>query len=276
MSPFRSLLERAWEENDSLVCVGLDPEIERFPAHIRAEASPIFQFNRAIIEATADLVCAYKPQFAHYAAYEAEDQLERTIEYIHRVHPGVPVILDAKRGDIGNTAERYAIEAFERYGADAVTVNPYLGGDSLEPFLRRSERGILVLCRTSNPGAGDLQDLLVGGRPLYLVVAELAARRWNARDNCLLVVGATYPRELAEVRALVGDMPLLVPGVGAQGGDVEQVVANGCTRSGTGLIISSSRAILYASAGEDFAAAARAATASLRETINVSRRSRPA
>ena len=276
MSPFRSLLARAWEKNDSLVCVGLDPEIERFPAHIRAEASPIFQFNRAIIDATADLVCAYKPQFAHYAAYEAEDQLERTIEYIHRVHPGVPVILDAKRGDIGHTAERYAIEAFERYGADAVTVNPYLGGDSLEPFLRRAERGILVLCRTSNPGAGDLQDLSVGGRPLYQVVAELAARRWNSRGNCLLVVGATYPRELAEVRALVGDMPLLVPGVGAQGGDVEPVVANGCTRSGTGLIISSSRAILYASAGEDFAAAARAATASLRERINASRRSRSA
>ena len=274
MTPFTQQLGHVWEKNDSLVCVGLDPEIERFPAHMRAEASPIFQFNRAIIDATADLVCAYKPQFAHYAAYEAEDQLERTIEYIHRAHPGVPVILDAKRGDIGNTAERYASEAFERYGADAVTVNPYLGGDSLEPFLRHAERGVLVLCRTSNPGAGDLQDLLVGGRPLYQEVAELAARRWNSRGNCLLVVGATYPRELAAVRALVGDMPLLVPGVGAQGGDVEQVVANGCTRSGSGLIISSSRAILYASAGEDFAAAARSATARLRGEINASRRAR--
>jgi len=274
MSPFAQQLEGAWKKNDSLVCVGLDPEIERFPAHIRKEPSPIFQFNRSIIDATADLVCAYKPQFAHYAAYEAEDQLERTIEYIHRVHPGIPVILDAKRGDIGNTAERYAIEAFERYGADAVTVNPYLGGDSLEPFLRHAERGVLILCRTSNPGAGDLQDLMIEGRPLYQVVAELAARRWNSRGNCLLVVGATYPRELAEVRALVGEMPLLVPGVGAQGGDVEQVVASGRTRSGTGLVISSSRAILYASAGEDFARAARAATASLREKINTSRRSR--
>jgi orotidine-5'-phosphate decarboxylase len=274
MSPFAQQLEGAWKTNDSLVCVGLDPEIERFPAHIRKQPSPIFQFNRSVIDATADLVCAYKPQFAHYAAYEAEDQLERTIEYIHRVHPGIPVILDAKRGDIGNTAERYAIEAFERYGADAVTVNPYLGGDSLEPFLRHAERGVLILCRTSNPGAGDLQDLMVEGRPLYQVVAELAARRWNSRGNCLLVVGATYPRELAEVRALVGEMPLLVPGVGAQGGDVEQVVASGRTRSGTGLVISSSRAILYASAGEDFARAARAATASLREKINTSRRSR--
>jgi len=274
MSPFTQQLARAWERNDSLVCVGLDPEIERFPAHIREQPSPIFQFNRSIIDATADLVCAYKPQFAHYAAYEAEDQLERTIEYIHRVHPGIPVILDAKRGDIGNTAERYAIEAFERYGADAVTVNPYLGGDSLEPFLRHAERGVIILCRTSNPGAIDLQDLKVGGRPLYQVVAELAARRWNSRGNCLLVVGATYPRELAEIRALVGDMPFLVPGVGAQGGDVEQVVGNGRTRSGTGLLISSSRAILYASAGEDFAQAARAATASLREKINTSRRGR--
>jgi orotidine-5'-phosphate decarboxylase len=272
MSPFTQQLARAWERNDSLVCVGLDPEIERFPAHIREQPSPIFQFNRSIIDATADLVCAYKPQFAHYAAYEAEDQLERTIEYIHRVHPGIPVILDAKRGDIDNTAERYAIEAFERYGADAVTVNPYLGGDSLEPFLRHAERGVIILCRTSNPGAIDLQDLKVAGRPLYQVVAELAARRWNSRGNCLLVVGATYPRELAEVRALVGDMPLLVPGVGAQAGDVEQVVGNGRTRSGTGLLISSSRAILYASAGEDFAQAARAATASLREKINASRR----
>jgi orotidine-5'-phosphate decarboxylase len=275
MSPFRSLLERAWDKNDSLVCVGLDPEIERFPAHIRAQPSPIFQFNRAIVDATADLVCAYKPQFAHYAAYEAEDQLERTIEYIHRVHPDVPVILDAKRGDIGHTAERYAIEAFERYGADAVTVNPYLGGDSLEPFLRHAERGVVILCRTSNPGASDLQDLPVEGRPLYQVVAELAARRWNSRGNCLLVVGATYPRELAEVRALVGDMPLLVPGVGAQGGDVEQVVASGRTPSGTGLIVSSSRAILYASAGEHFAAAARTATAKLRDQINASRRRAP-
>jgi orotidine-5'-phosphate decarboxylase len=274
MSPFAQQLEGAWKKNDSLVCVGLDPEIERFPAHIRKEPSPIFQFNRSIIDATADLVCAYKPQFAHYAAYEAEDQLERTIEYIHRVHPGIPVILDAKRGDIGNTAERYAIEAFERYGADAVTVNPYLGGDSLEPFLRHAERGVLILCRTSNPGAGDLQDLMIEGRPLYQIVAELAARRWNSRGNCLLVVGATYPRELAEVRALVGEMPLLVPGVGAQEGDVEQVVASGRTRSGTGLVISSSRAILYASAGEDFARAARAATASLREKINTGRRSR--
>lgn len=271
MSAFVAKLAQAWERNDSLVCVGLDPEIERFPAHVLEDASPIFQFNKAIVDATRDLVCAYKPQFAHYAAYEAEDQLERTIEYIHKACPHVPVILDAKRGDIGHTAERYAIEAFERYGADGVTVNPYLGGDSLEPFLRHADRGVIVLCRTSNPGARELQDLDVGGRPLYQAVAELAATRWNTRGNCLLVVGATYPRELAEVRALVGDMPLLVPGVGAQGGDVAQAVRNGQTAAGTGLLVSSSRAILYASGGADFADAARAATQALRATINQSR-----
>src|SRR3979411_625681 len=275
MSQFIEQLQRAWDTNDSLVCVGLDPAIERFPALIAEQPSPVFQFNKAIIDATADLVCAYKPQFAHYAAYEAEDQLERTIEYIHRSYPGIPVILDSKRGDVGNTAERYAIEAFERYGADAVTVNPYLGGDSLEPFLKHADKGVIILCRTSNPGGRDLQDLDVSGRKLYNVVAELAAREWNARGNCLLVVGATYPRELAEVRALVGDMPLLVPGVGAQGGDVAQAVQNGQTAQGTGLIVSSSRAILYASGGEDFASAARAATQQLRGEINSSR-TRPA
>lgn len=273
MKGFRGRLVEAWNRSRSLVCVGLDPEVERFPPEVAARRSPIFEFNKAIIDATADLVCAYKPQFAHYAAYEAEDQLERTIEYIHRAYPGVPVILDSKRGDIGNTAERYAIEAFERYGADAVTVNPYLGGDSLEAFLRREDRGIVVLCRTSNPGARDLQDLSVGdgGRRLYHVVAELAATRWNTRGNCLLVVGATYPQELAEVRRIVGDMPLLVPGVGAQGGDVAQVVRNGQTAAGTGLIVNSARGILYASAGEDFASAARAAALSLRDQINAHR-----
>jgi orotidine-5'-phosphate decarboxylase len=274
MSAFTQQLARAWEKNDSLLCVGLDPEIERFPPHILAGPSPIFQFNKAVIDATADLVCAYKPQFAHYAAYEAEDQLERTIDYVHRTYPGIPVILDGKRGDVGNTAERYAIEAFERYGADALTVNPYLGGDSLEPFLKHPDKGVVILCRTSNPGARDLQDLEVGARRLYHVVAELAATRWNTRGNCALVVGATYPRELAEVRRIVGDMPLLLPGVGAQGADVAQAVHNGQTRAGTGLLVSSSRAILYGSqgaTGEDFAARVRAAAEALRGEINVSR-----
>jgi len=271
MSAFPLQLRQAWTRNDSLVCVGLDPEIERFPAAIADLPSPIFQFNKAIIDATADLVCAYKPQFAHYAAYEAEDQLERTIEYIHRACPGIPVILDSKRGDVGNTAQRYAIEAFERYAADAVTVNPYLGGDAIEPFLKYQDKGVIVLCRTSNPGARDLQDLDVGGRKLYLVVAELAARQWNSRGNCLLVVGATYPRELREIREVAPDLPFLVPGVGAQGGDVAQAVRNGQTPDGTGLIISSSRGVLYASSGTDFASAARAAAQKLREQINASR-----
>lgn len=289
MSGFRDRLAQAWALNDSLVCVGLDPEIERFPQGLAPQPSDIFRFNQAIIDATADLVCAYKPQFAHYAAYGAEAELERTIEYVHQQYPGVPVILDAKRGDVGHSAQRYAREAFERYGADAVTANPYLGYDALEPFLAYEDRGTIVLCRTSNPGARDLQDLDVGAgglqapeagtrdpevgpRKLYQVVAELAATRWNTRGNCALVVGATYPAELESVREIVGDMPILVPGVGAQGGDVEQVVRCGRTSAGTGLIVSSSRAILYASSGSDFASAARAATLSLRDAINRARR----
>jgi orotidine-5'-phosphate decarboxylase len=271
MSSFVQQLAEAWSRNDSLVCVGLDPETEKLPPHIAQQRSPIFQFNKAIIDATADLVCCYKPQFAHYAACGAEDQLEQSIEYIHRTYPGIPVILDAKRGDVGNTAKQYAIEAFERYSADAVTVNPYLGFDSLEPFLSYQNKGVIVLCRTSNPGARDLQDLEVNGRKLYQVVAEHAARRWNERGNCLLVVGATYPQELAEVRAIVGDMAFLVPGVGAQGGDIAQAVKNGQTASGAGLIISSSRAILYAARDESFATAARAATQTLRDQINAHR-----
>ena len=271
MSHFIEQLERAWDVNGSLVCVGLDPEIERFPPQVVDQPSPIFQVNKAISDATAELVCAYKPQFAHYAAYEAEDQLERTIDYIQSTYPGIPVILDSKRGDVGNTAERYAIEAFERYHADAVTVNPYLGGDSMEPFLKYEDKGVIILCRTSNPGAGDLQDLAVGGRRLFHVVADLAARRWNTRGNCALVVGATYPRELAEVREIVGNMPFLVPGVGAQGGDVAQAVQSGQTAAGAGLVISSSRGILYASSGENFVSAAREATLKLRDQINASR-----
>jgi orotidine-5'-phosphate decarboxylase len=253
MTGFVARLAQAWKEKDSLACVGLDPLIERLPAHIAGEPSPIFQFNKAIIDATADLVCAYKPQFAHYAACEAEDQLE------------------AKRGDVGSTAEKYAIEAFERYGADAVTVNPYLGGDSLEPFLRYQDKGVIILCRTSNPGGRDLQDLNVGDRKLYEVVAELTAARWNARGNCLLVVGATVPQELAQVRTIAGSIPFLVPGVGAQGGDIRLVVQMGQTAAGTGLIVSSSRAILHASTGVDFAAAARTATLALRDAINAGR-----
>ena len=270
---FVERLRRAWVAGDTLLCVGLDPDPARLPQHLAAAKNPIFEFGRAIVDATADLVCAFKPQIAYYAAARAEDQLEMTIAHIREHHPGMPVILDAKRGDIGSTAEMYAKEAFERYQADALTVNPYLGADSLAPYLAYADKGVIVLCRTSNPGARDVQDIASDGRKLYQIIAEKAARDWNANGNVLLVVGATYPIELAQIRAIVGDMPILVPGVGAQGGDVAAVLANGATADGTGLIISTSRAVLYAGSGKDYAAAARAAAIKLRDEINICRRS---
>ena len=197
-----------------------------------------------------------------------EQDLERTIAYIHQKYPDLPVILDAKRGDVGSTAELYAREVFDRYGADAVTVNPYLGGDALDPFLDRRDKGIIILCRTSNPGATDLQDLEVKGEKLYLIVARKAAREWNRNGNVLLVVGATYPQEIGKIRALVGNMPFLVPGIGTQGGDIERAVINGKTQDGTGMIINSSRGIIYAERGKNFAQAARAAALQLRDEIN--------
>ena len=261
----------AAERNQSLVCVGLDPEPERFAPSLQGVPNAIFEFNRRIIDATADYACCYKPQFAHYAALGAEDQLLATIEYIHRQHPGLPVILDSKRGDIGNTAGKYAQEAFVRYGADAVTVNPYMGLDTLEPYLKWTDRGVIILCRTSNPGARDFQDLQIDGKHLYSIVAEQIATRCNGAGNCLLVVGATYPDELAQIRAVTGDMPFLVPGIGAQGGDVAAAVRAGRTSDGRGLLINSSRGILYASQGEEFADAARAAARALRDEINLYR-----
>ena len=272
---FVERLKAAWSTGQTLLCVGLDPDPAKLPRHLAGEKYPIFEFGRAIVDATADLVCAFKPQIAYYAAARAEDQLEMTMEHIRRNHPAIPVILDAKRGDIGSTAEMYAKEAFERYRADALTVSPYLGLDSMEPYLRFADKGVIVLCRTSNPGARDVQDIASGGRKLYQIIAEKAARDWNANANVLLVVGATYPGELAEIRAIVGDMPLLVPGVGAQGGDVAAVIANGATADGTGLIISTSRAVLYAGSGRDYAAAARAAALKLRDEINLYRKKRP-
>ncbi len=269
---FTDKLAAAWKANNSLVCVGLDPEPKKFPDQFRDAPGGIFEFNKAIVDATRDLVCAYKPQFAHYAAHAAENQLEHTIDYIKTRCPDAIVILDSKRGDIGSTAEQYAHEAFERYGADAVTVNPYLGRDSLDPFLKHTDKGVIILCRTSNAGAKDFQDLQVGpGKKMYQHVAEYVAKEWNTAGNCMLVVGATYPEELADIRARVGDLPFLVPGVGAQGGDVAKVMAAGKTRAGTGLVISSSRAILYASSGENFADAARKAAKELRDSINAHR-----
>ena len=226
---FTQMLAAAWRRNDSLLCVGLDPDPAKFPAHLKRggarDDNAILEFCTAIVDATADLVCAFKPQIAYFAACRAEDQLEALIAHIHEKHPGIPVILDAKRGDIGSTAEQYASEAFERFQADAVTVNPYMGRDSLEPWLAYQEKGVILLCRTSNPGGSDLQFLDVGGLRLYEHVARLVAEEWNASGNCGLVVGATFPAEIARVRALIGDMPLLVPGIGAQGGDIAATLA---------------------------------------------------
>ncbi len=269
---FMQHLHTRWREADSLLCVGLDPEPAKFPPHLRDDPDAVFAFCRGIVDATADLVCAFKPQIAHFAALGAEDALMRLIAHIHDAHPGVPVILDSKRGDIGSTAQHYAHEAFERFGADAVTLNPYLGRDSVQPFLDRADKGVIVLCRTSNPGSGEFQDLRIDGRPLYQHVAQRVAQDWNAQGNCLLVIGATWPGELGEVRRLVGDaLPFLVPGIGAQGGDVEAVLREGADSRGQGLVISSSRAILYAGQGEDFARAARAAALVQRDAIRAAR-----
>lgn len=271
MSFLQSLRQR-WHSADTLLCVGLDPDPTRFPARFAAHPDPLFAFCRAIVDATAPFVCAFKPQIAHFAAHAGEDALARLIAYIHRTHPDIPVILDSKRGDIGSTAVCYASEAFDRFAADAVTINPFLGRDAAQPFLDRIDRGVIVLCRTSNPGASEFQSLLVDGLPLYRHIARRVARDWNQHGNCMLVVGATWPEELAAVRADVGDLPLLVPGIGAQGGDVDAVIGNGASRDRTGLVINASRAILYASRGDDFAHAAASAAADLRERINRARR----
>ena len=265
---FMQALRARWQQANTLVCIGLDPEPAKFPARFANDPDAVFAFCRDIADATAEYACAFKPQIAHFAALGAEGALERLIAHLKSEHPAVPVILDSKRGDIGSTAQHYASEAFDRYGADAVTVNPYLGRDALQPFLDRADRGVIVLCRTSNPGAGELQDLPVEGRPLYQHVADKAANDWNVHGNVALVVGATWPGQLAEVRAVVRDVPLLVPGVGAQGGDAAAVVSNAKTHDGTGLMISSSRAVLYASAREDYTQAAADAARTLRDTIN--------
>jgi orotidine-5'-phosphate decarboxylase len=270
---FIEKLSAAWTSSNSLLCVGLDPDPAKFPGAMQGRPEAIVEFCKSIVDATADLACAFKPQIAYFAALGAESQLEVICDYIRANHPQVPLILDAKRGDIGATAQQYAREAYDRYGADAVTLSPYMGFDSIEPYLAWEDRGQIILCRTSNPGGSDLQFLDVGGRPLYQHVAELVATRWNRNGQCALVVGATFPEELAQVRALVGDMPLLVPGIGAQGGDVAATVSGGKTAAGRGLMISSSRAILYAApqAGEDFTSAARRVAMETRDAINAHR-----
>ena len=262
---FFERIEQRQKELQTRLCVGLDPDPGRIPEACRQSDRPIFEFNKAIIDATHDLASCFKPQVAHYASEAAEDQLQETIDYIQS--RGVPVLLDAKRGDVGNTAEMYARELFERYGADAVTVNPYLGKDSLQPYLDYADRGVFVLCRTSNPGGSDLQNLVLdSGQTLYERVAQTARDEWNGNNNVGLVVGATRPEELRRIRNICGDMTFLLPGVGAQGADIREMMGAG---QGGGMLISSSRAILYAGPGEDFAEQARRVA---RETLDEIRR----
>ena len=268
---FNQQLQSVWASQGSMLCVGFDPDPKRLPPSLQGKPENIYEFCREIADATADLVCAFKPQFAYFASQRAEAQLEKLIQHLKDKYPHIPVILDSKRGDIGSTADHYALEAFDRYGADAVTVNPYMGFDTIEPYLKHPGKGVIVLCRTSNPGGSDLQFLNVApnGEPLYLHVAKLAAQEWNQSGQISLVVGATFPEEIAKVRAIVGEMPLLIPGIGAQGGDINATVSAGkiAGKPGTGMIINSSRAILYASSGSDFAEAARAVALSTRDAL---------
>jgi orotidine-5'-phosphate decarboxylase len=266
---FAERLSRALQTSGSLVCVGLDPDPAKLPQDLGEASAPLYAFNRRIVDATFDLAAAYKPQIAFYSAVGAEEQLSLSIRYIRERAPAALVILDAKRGDIGNTAEAYAREAFDRYGADAVTVNPYMGADSVRPFLARKDRGTLLLCRTSNSGAKDFQDLCFDGLPLYRHVARHAADHWNQHGNLMLVVGATVPREMAQLRAAHPQVPFLVPGIGAQGGDLQATLAAGLDAKNAGLLLSASRSIIYAGGGA--AAAIRAAAAELHGAINLER-----
>ena len=279
---FTDQLAAAERLNQSLLCVGLDPEPAKFPGAWQHDAGRIFDFCATIVDATRDLVIAYKPQIAYFAAHRAEDQLERLIAHIRRAAPEVPVILDAKRGDIGSTAEQYAREAFERYQADAVTLSPFLGFDSIEPYLRYEDKGAILLCRTSNPGGDELQARRLSGADgapgdlLYEHIARLAASDWNRNGQLGLVVGATYPAEIERVRELAPTLPLLIPGVGAQGGDAESTVRAGWRGTGghttAPIIVNSSRAVLYASRSNEFAAAARDAALATRDQLNAARR----
>ncbi|MBP9928467.1 MAG: orotidine-5'-phosphate decarboxylase [Rhodoferax sp.] len=273
---FVDMLADAQRSHQSLLCVGLDPEPARFPAHLKGDATRIYDFCAAIVDATTDLVLAFKPQIAYFAAHRAEAQLEQLVAHMRKVAPQVPVILDAKRGDIGSTAEQYAIEAFERYGADAVTLSPFMGFDSVEPYLRRHGKGAFLLCRTSNPGGDDLQNqrfATIAGQPLlYEHVASLAHSQWNINGQLGLVVGATYPAEIARVRELAPALPMLIPGVGAQGGDAVATVRAGLRVAADGKItgpiaVNASRSILYAGTGADFAAAARVEALRTRDAL---------
>jgi orotidine-5'-phosphate decarboxylase len=273
---FVQQLLAAEERNKTMLCVGLDPEPGRFPMQWRGDSSRIFDFCAAIVDATQDLVLAFKPQIAYFAAHRAEDQLEQLIRHVRKAAPHVPVILDAKRGDIGSTAEQYAREVFERYGADAVTLSPFMGRDSIEPYLAYPGRGAILLCRTSNPGGDDFQaQTMADGERLFERIARLASGPWNAGGQLGLVVGATYPAEMARVRELAPTLPLLIPGIGAQGGDAHATVKAGwrgaANRTTGPVIVSSSRAILYAASDEGFAQAARQAALQTRQTLMTAR-----
>src|SRR3989338_199729 len=267
---FRELLERRWELGNFL-CIGLDSELGRIPEAVRKATvrETIFSFNKAIVDATRDLVGSYKPNPAFYEAEGEEGfaALVDTVRYINEVAPDAAVIIDGKRGDIGNTNKHYAKSLFEHFRADAITVNPYLGGEPLAPFFERKEKGVIVLCHTSNPGAGEIQKLSVEGEPLYKVVARLAASEWNGNGNCCVMVGATYPEELGEVRSIVGDMPILVAGIGAQDGSLDKTIKAGIDSRKKGLIVNASRSIIFASGGPDFAEAARVKALKLNELI---------
>ena len=262
---FREQLEASWERSGGFLCVGLDPDLERVRAFLPHSQRPMLEFCRAIVDVTADIVCAYKPQIAFFSARGAEHDLEALVAYIHAAHPGIPVLLDAKRGDIGSSAEQYAREAFERYDADGVTVNPYLGWESIAPYRRYTGRGVALVCRTSNPDSGWLQEYPPDD-PLYLRIARAAAER--DEGDLMLVAGAPYPDQLASVREAAGDLPLLVPGVGAQGGDPAAV--RRCVASdGRGLVVSASRSILYAGGAGDFPEAARASAERLYNMVRI-------
>ena len=279
---FIDMLGAAERQNASMLCVGLDPEPTKFPARFKGDASKIYDFCAAIVDATADLVIAFKPQIAYFAAHRAETQLEQLIAHMRRVAPQVPVILDAKRGDIGSTADQYAVEAFERYGADAVTLSPFMGFDSVAPYLnpkKYADKGAFLLCRTSNPGGDDLQSQRLSSVPgeplLYEHIAHLAQGPWNLNGQLGLVVGATYPAEIERVRALAPTLPLLIPGVGAQGGDAVATVKAGWRGMGgvttAPIVVNSSRGIIYASSGDDFAAAARAEALKMRDVLQAAK-----
>jgi orotidine-5'-phosphate decarboxylase len=271
---FLTKLKTSWNKNNSLLCIGLDPDMTKLPSHLREGEAPYFTFNRAIIDATAEVACAYKPNSAFYEARGSAgiQELQLTCAYIQEKYPDIPIILDFKRGDIGNTNKQYAAFAFEYLGVDAITVQPYQGQEASQSFLDYKEKGIIILCKTSNSGSGEFQDLEIDGKKLYAHVAERVKNNWNSNGNCLLVVGATYPSELADIRSIIGDeMVILVPGLGAQGGDTEATLKAGLNSVGDGLIIHTSRAVLYASDGEDFAEAAGQAALRVRNEINTHR-----